>query len=271
MLLLLTAGAILWWVSIRPSNHRRWAKDQVLLPQVIIHRQQVAIKNIRNFAYRSENDFTPGYYDKTFDVQQLQHVYFIFTPFTRSRHAAHAFLSFEFGHAGCVAISVEIRKKHQERYSAIKGLLKQYELMYVIADEADVIGLRATYRRNDVFMYPLRLTHALRQALFLGMVTRAGQLAQRPEFYNTIRNACVTNLAAHFNAVWPGSVPFNLRLILSGYADRYWHALGLFDTHLSFEQAKRSFYISERARRARPGENFSQAIRRQAIDHLVLY
>ena len=52
----------------KPSNHRDWAVDQAILPYAEIHGPLVTIHNIRNFRYTSTSQYTPAYYDKTFDV-----------------------------------------------------------------------------------------------------------------------------------------------------------------------------------------------------------
>ena len=47
-----------------------------------------------------------------------------------------------------MAVSVEIRKEKGESFSPWRGLLREYELMYVVGDERDVIRLRTNYRRD---------------------------------------------------------------------------------------------------------------------------
>src|SRR5688572_19601532 len=123
---------LIGWLSITPSNHRNWNLDQVVLPEAEINGSLVTIRNIRNFTYRSTTDFTPAYYDRTFDLAELQRVYYIVEPFSDFKGAAHTFVSFEFTGPEFVAISPEIRKEQGEVFSAFKGLFKRYELMYVI-------------------------------------------------------------------------------------------------------------------------------------------
>lgn len=262
-LLSVATGFFLWWYSIKPSHTRKWAPDQLLLPWAEIRGDEVRVKNIRHFVYESETDYVPGYYDQSFLVSQLRRVYFLFTPFKQSRYGAHGFFSFEFAGGDYLSVSVEIRKKHTDKYSALKGLFKQYELMYVVADERDVVQLRTHCRENEVFMYPLRLRQKEGQALFMDIMRRVNMLAKYPEFYNTLGNACVVNLARHLNVALPRErrVPFNWRLIVSGFADRYLHGLGLFDTDLPYEEAREAFYISERARLCGPAEEFSRYVR----------
>lgn len=241
--LFVTAGIFAWWLSIRPSNARKWSADQAVLPEPVINGSEVLVRNIRNFTYRTEEDYVPGYYDKTFDVTRLERVYFVFVPFKKSKHAAHGFFVFEFTGGETVAVSVEIRKKHTQKYSALKGLMKQYELMYVIADEADVVGLRREHRQDGMYRYPLKLTRKQARQLFFHMMRRARKLYDSPEFYNTLGNACVTNLVYHLNTVLPRKISFDFRLVFSGYADRYLFQQGIFDTPLPFEEARQVFYI----------------------------
>ena len=108
------------------------------------------VRNIRNTTYRSTTDYTPAYYDKTFDLDKLTSVWYIVEPFSNWKGAAHTFLSFGFEDDEYLAISVEIRKEEGEGFSAFKGLFKQYEVIYVIADERDVITVRTNHRRDDV-------------------------------------------------------------------------------------------------------------------------
>ena len=59
----------------------------------------VTIHNIRNFDYRTETDFTPRYYDKTFDLRQLDSVDVI-ASYWMGDAIAHIFLSFGFCRQG---------------------------------------------------------------------------------------------------------------------------------------------------------------------------
>ncbi len=151
----------------KPSNDRNWNDDQAILSYAEINSNLVTIHNIRNFTYASTTSYTANYYDKTFDFNKLQRVWYIVEPFSGIPGSAHTFLSFEFegnevnsSHSSSnpefVSISVEIRKEKGESFNPIKGLLNQYELMYVIADERDVIKLRSNYRHDLVYLYPIK-------------------------------------------------------------------------------------------------------------------
>ncbi|OHA84509.1 MAG: hypothetical protein A2408_00710 [Candidatus Yonathbacteria bacterium RIFOXYC1_FULL_52_10] len=265
ILLVLIALFVLWSILVHPSNDRDWNADQAILPTADIMGDTVAIRNIRNFSYASTTSYTPAYYDKTFDVSKLVRAYYIVEPFSGYAGAAHTFLSFEFedtnGKADFVAISVEIRKEKGESFSAGKGLLKQYEIMYVIADERDVVKLRSNYRKDQVFVYPVKADIENIRAVFLDMVTRANTLAEKPEFYNTLTNTCTTNIVSHVNKISPKRVSFDLSILFPENSDKLAYDLGLIDTELSFEEARKTYLINERAEQFANDPDFSLKIR----------
>lgn len=262
--ILLLAGV--FWLRIRPSNHRPWAVENSVLPFAEFEGSRVRLHNVRNNVYRTASDFTPRYEDREFDLADLSTVWFIVEPFGKSWSGlAHTFLSFGFEKDRFVAISVEVRKRRGQEYSPWKGLMKSYELMYVIADERDVVRLRSNFRGDDVFVYPVRATREQARALFLDMLARANRLRSEPEFYNTLTNTCTTNIVRHVNTIAPRRVPFSYRVLLPGYSDRLAYDLGLIDTDLSFEKARERFRINERARRYADSPDFSVRIREAAL------
>lgn len=254
------------------SNDRIWNDDQVILPYAEFDGDLVYIHNIRNFSYTSTTDYTPAYYDKTFDLNKIKKVWYVVEPFSGIPGSAHTFLSFEFEGDSLtapetsqfVSISVEIRKEKGEVYDPIKGLFNKYELMYVIADERDVIKLRTNYRKDLVYVYPVKTTKEKTKAIFLDMIERANDLKDNPEFYNTITNTCTTNIVAHVNKITPKRVPFfNLRILLPANSDKLAYELGLIDTELSFEEARKRFFINDLAEKYADAPDFSLKIRRE--------
>jgi len=250
--------------STHPSNDRVWNTDQEILPYAEIQDNLVSIHNIRNFSYTSTASYTPNYYDKMFDLSKIKRVWYVVEPFSGLPGSAHTFLSFEFEDDQFVSISVEIRKEKGETYDPIKGLFNKYELMYVIADERDVIKLRSNYRKDLVYVYPVKATTEKAKGLFLDMVERANDLNQHPEFYNTITNTCTTNIVSHINKITPDRVPFfNLRILLPANSDKLAYELGLIDTNLSFEDARTRYYINDRAMKYADDPDFSVKIRQE--------
>ncbi len=264
-LLVIVASALILYIIlvifVRPSNDRDWTTDQAVLPTATISGNQVAIKNIRNFSYTSTTDYTPSYYDAAFDLEKIKNVYFIVEPFSGYVGAAHTFLSFEFENDRFVSISVEIRKEKGESFSALKGILRQYELTYVIADERDVVKLRSNYRHDKVFVYPVKTTPEKMRAVFVSMVERANALKDKPEFYHTLASNCTTNLAKHVNEITPGRVSWNITYLLPENSDRYLYDIGLIDNNLSFEETRAAHSINALAEIHAESPSFSLKIR----------
>lgn len=242
----------------RPSSDRAWYAPQAVLPEVRIDGEVVDIRHVRDFTYRSPSDFDVRYADRRYDLRELDSVWYVISRFG-GFGAAHAFLSFGFGDE-YVCISVEARKEAGETYSPIRGMLNEYELMYVIGTERDVIGVRTHAWREAVSLYPIRTTPERMRRAFLDMVQRAGKLAREPEFYDTVFNSCNSNIVRHVNAVVPGRVRFDVRTLLPGYSDRVAYELGLIDTDLPFEQMREAHRIDASVPL---DEHFSRAIRRK--------
>jgi Domain of unknown function (DUF4105) len=258
---LVWGALVLWWSTITPSNSRNWQPDVAVLPSATIDGDRVTLHHIRNFEYRTATDFTPRYYDKTFDLRQLESVDMV-SSYWAGEAIAHLFVSFGFGGQDYVAVSIETRKERTEDYSSIKGFFKQYELFYVVADERDMIRLRTTYRQppEEVYLYHIRVPPAQARRLFMDYVREINHLAQQPEFYNTLTTNCTTNILFHARASG-GSARYNWKILFSGYAPAYVYERGRLDTSLSFAELKQRSHINARAQAAADAPDFSQRIR----------
>lgn len=257
----LLGGAVVWARS-RPSHGRAWRTEQAVLPQVRFDGGRVHVRDVRDFTYRSADDFTPAYRDRTYDLETLERVWLVIAPFSRGwRGPAHSFLTFGFADGQYVGVSVEARREAGEEYSVWKGALRRYELVYVVAEERDLIGLRAVTWDDPVYLYPVRATPAQARELFVRMLRRAEALEREPEFYNTLTHNCTTNILDAVNRIADPPVPFGLGILLPGYADRVAYDRGLLDTDLPLEEARRVFQVNDRARAAIGDPAFSLRIR----------
>ena len=246
----------------RPSNHRDWTPDQARLPRVEIDGRRVRVHDLRHARYRSTSDYDVAWEERTYDLDRLRSAWFMVEPFSEWRGPAHTLMSFGFEEDGYLAVSVELRKEKGEEFSPWKGLLRQYELMYVLGDERDLLQLRTSHRRDEVYLYPVRASRERIEQMLLGMLRRANRLREEPEFYNTLTNSCTTNIVRHVNELVPGRVPWSYKVLLPGYSDELAYDLGLIDTDLPFAEAQRRFRIDEKARRIGDREDFSAEIRR---------
>lgn len=259
---LLAAAGVVATTSRTPRADRAWVPQHAVTTHADVRGDTVSLHRMRNFSYASEEQFTPAYADRTYDLGKLETVWFVVTPFsTNWRGPAHTFVSFGFTDSQYVAISVEARREPGETYGPLAGLFRQFELMYVIGDERDLIGSRAAYGGYDVYLYPIRTTPDRIRALFLEMLARANALTTRPEFYNTLTNNCTSNVVDHVNHIAPRRVPRGIKTILPGYADEVAYSLGLIDNAVTLDEARHRFKINDRARRFAADPNFSRLIR----------
>ncbi len=246
---------------VRPSNQRDWSPDQDRLATATITGDSVSLRNVRNTVYRSTQDFDVHWEDRRLDLRRLQSAWFVVEPFATWRGPAHTFLSFGFDDGQYIAISAEIRRERTEAFSPIKGLLRQYELVYIVGDERDLIGLRANHRGNDVYLYPVRTTPTSLRALLLSMLDRVNTLATSPEFYNTLTNSCTSNIVDHIELIAPGRIPFSLKLLLPAYADDFAFELDLIDTDLTRDRYRAAHQINDLALAHAHRADFSTGIR----------
>ena len=250
-----------WWLIQRPSNDREWVSNLARLPRATFDGNTVTIQSIRNTKYRSADDYTTAYYDHTFDLRRIQSVDFIVVPFQNVRAAAHTFLIFGFEGGERLAISVEVRRERAESYSPLKGLLLQCELMYVIADERDVILLRTKHRSDRVYLYLIKTSQENVREMLVSMLRRANRLRVQPEFYNTLTNNCSSNILQHFNQLNDRKLPANLQVLFPGYSDQLVYDLGLIGSQMSFQSMRQLSEITGKANRFAEDAEFSQRIR----------
>ncbi len=253
-----------WWLSQKPSNLRDWTLAESILPAVSWSGNIALIKNVRNHLWTTDKEFTPGYYDAEYNLDEIESLHYLITPFSDHDGPAHTMLSFTFSGGQHIVISWEVRKERWEDFDALKGILNQFELMYVIADEDDIIKLRTNYRKNNVYMYPIKTEKAKIQALFRSMLIRTDKLSHEPEFYNTLWNNCTTSLLVHANALRSDKLPWNRYTILPSHSDGLVYAAGLIDTALPLSEARTYYRVDELARReSSSGSLFSSVIRKE--------
>jgi hypothetical protein len=253
--------ATVGWTAMEPSNERVWPAEQRLMPRATFDGDRVTIENVRNFRWGPGTHVRPAWESRTYDLAALSSVWYVLTPFSSDRRGpAHAFVSFGFDDGSHVAISVEARREAGEQYSIVRGMMKRFEIMYVVGDERDLIQLRVL-NGDDVYVYPMRVSHARMRALFTDMLTRANDLYARPEFYGTVRNNCTTNLLRHVNTIASEPIRYGPRILLPGYSDEIAYERGLIDTDLPLDAARERFLVNARALRASRADDYSRFIR----------
>lgn len=258
--LVLASGIILvliWWQTLQPRQFRDWKPEVARTAHAEIDDGVVTIQNVRNFDYRTEMDFTPRYETRRLDLRNLRGVD-VFINYWGSPYMAHPILSFDFGRDGRICFSIETRPEKGESYSALGGLYRQFELIYVVADERDVIRVRSNCRKGeDVYLYHLKAPRA--RETFMEYIRTVNELNVTPRWYNAIANNCTSAIRQQRAA--SERAPWDWRMLVNGFGDELLYEKQAFDRSLPFPELKRISHVNDRAKAADHDPEFSEKIR----------
>jgi hypothetical protein len=237
----------------------RWRPEVAVMPRAVIDGDRVYLTGVRNFDYRTRNDFTVRYEERELQLSHLTALDFYVSYFTEGP-VGHTFVSFIFDNAPPLSISIETRPEIGEGFAPVASLFKQFELIYVVGDERDLVRVRTNCRGEPVYLYRLNTLAADARQLLLIYLGRINELADRPEFYNLLTNSCTINIVRYANAAGR-SGGFDIRHLLNGLIDGYLYYSGRMDTTLPFDELRRRSLINEAAQAADDAPDFSQRIR----------
>lgn len=250
-----------WYMTIHPRQDRDWAPDVALGVTGTVAGDQVTLNNVRNFDWTSDLEAIPHWESRSYDLSQLETVDMITSNWGNPK-IAHLIVSFGFTGGDHVAFSVEIRKEKGESFSSIGGFFRQFELVLIAADEADVVKVRTNYRGEDVHRFPVKLDATQRRALLLRYIAFGNQLADAPVFYNTVTANCASTVYGLVQVIKP-DMPLDIRLLFSGQLPEYIDELGGLPGDMPMDQRRKLAAISALAQGWQPGQHFSALIRGQ--------
>ena len=261
--LLLAALVTLWWGLLQPSNERNWQPDVSREPWAEVNGDLVTIHNVRNFDYRPEDkmgESNPRWENRTVRLSQLTGLD-AFLNFWGVSWMAHPILSFQFKDAPPVAFSIETRKEKGEAYSALGGLYRQYELVYIVGDERDLVRVRTNYRMGeDVYLYRTTLPLEDVRERFLEYIRSMNELHVHPRWYNAITANCTTSIRSQRSIA--ARSPWDLRILLNGRIDEMFYERGMLVADgLTFPELRRRALINAAAKAADQDPEFSHRIR----------
>jgi hypothetical protein len=249
-----------WWLTLKPSNDRPWQLDVAETAWAEVNGDEVTVHNVRNCDYRTEEDYTTNWETRTVRLSQITAMDLAIM-YWGSPWMAHPIVSFQFADALPICFSIETRKTIGQQYSAVRGLYRQYTLIYVVADERDSIRVRSNYRQGeDVYLYRTMASPTQARVRFLEYVATINSLRDHPRWYNAITTNCTTNIRTQR----PTSqrAPWDWRMLVNGKADEM-----LYEHHaiatggLPFSELKQRSLINKRARAVDKDPNFSYLIR----------
>lgn len=258
-----TIVAVYYFGFVTPNADIDWAPEQARQPHVEIDGNLVHVDHVRNFTWHTATDFEPAFYNRTYDVNKLDSMYYCVAAMPLWEGVAHVFVSFGFTDGRFVAVSVEGRRPKGRPYRLIPSMFRQFQMMYVVGDERDVLGLRGAIWKKPVYFYPVRSTSERKRAIFLDMMERAHSLEEHPEFYHLITNNCMNNITWHLRRIGGRAVPGDLRVLLTGFSDRVAYYMGFIDTELPFAKAREAFRVDEWMQTVPLDTDFSKRLREQ--------
>ena len=257
-----------WWFTLKPSNEGNWQPDTDRTAWIETSGDRITIHNFRNCDYRSETDYSNCWSDRTFNLSELRGADFFLTNWGIP-YASHPIVSFQFGDNDHVAFSIEARYKVGQGYSVILGLFRQYELIFITADERDVIRLRTNFRKDEeVYMYRIQLPLEKVRSMFITYVNYLNRLRDHPEWYNQLTRNCTTTLDRQLASNMPNPQPWNYLLILNGSLDELMYDRGRLVTGgLPFPELKQRQHINAAGREANGSPDYSRLIRVNRIGY----
>ena len=254
------ALALAWWLTLQPAGDGHWQPDVAETGWAEIHGDEVTLHNVRNCDYRTETDYTARWETRTVRLAQLTGIDIAIDNWG-SPWMAHPIVSFQFADALPVCFSIETRKKTGQTYSAIGGLYRQFELIYIAADERDVIRVRTNYRHGeDIYLYRTTATPAQARERFREYLRSVSQIHDRPRWYNAITTNCTTAIRDQHPSA--ERLPWDWRILLNGKGDEL-----MFERHmiatagLPFAGLKQRALINPAAQAANDAPDFSRRIR----------
>jgi len=259
---------LVWLFTLSPSNNRDWRPEVGRTASAEFDGDRVTVRNIRNFKYRTADDFDVRYTEKTYDLTALDSMDLLMCYWDGNTRIAHTMLSFGFGGKDYICLSSQIRREKGEEWGAVRGIYNQFEINYILAEELDLINLRTGYRNEDLYLFPMTLPKVDIRRYFEHVLRRINTLNEKPDFYNTLEYNCTSSLTRMGKELWPDrprdtflTHVTGLASLLNGGTDEHAYARGQISNHLPFAELKAKSYITPIGQEHRDAPDFSQKIR----------
>jgi hypothetical protein len=259
LLLLLVLGSLFmwWWFSQRPSHSREWDPNFARLPRVVMSGDELTIEGLRNTAYPSKANSVPQYETRNYLLSKLQGVDLLILTWG-SPWMCHPMFVFDFGADGRVCISIEVRYRVGQKYSLLRSLYRQQELMFIVSDERDAILRRTKWLDgHDLCLYRLNADDSSVRRFFFEYVDSINSLAERPRWYHGLTTNCTTSIYTQGR----GHMKWDWRMLFNGALDQLMYERQFLDQELPFETLKELSWVNDIANAA-PEDDFGDHIRR---------
>ncbi len=255
-LLSLFGAFLCWWFSQRPSNDREWHPLTARLPYILFDGDIATIENVRNAQYRIGSDCSVHYETRTYHIPGLQGVDALIC-FWGSRWMCHPMFVFDFGRDGRICFSVEVRYRTGQKYSFLRSLYRQQELIYLACDERDAILHRTMDSSSqDVYLYRMQISTDKLYEIFYEYAESINGLKKSPRWYHGLTSNCTISLYHQRKS----PVVWDWRLLVNGSLEHLFYEREMLDQSLPFETLKRQSWLNDVANEA-PSDRFGDTIR----------
>jgi hypothetical protein len=143
-----------------------------------------------------------------------------------------------------LVVSVETRREASETFSPLLGLLRQFEIIYVVGSESDIVGVRTDHRKERVYVYPTTATSDQARQLLELLIADINSVYETPQMYNTLARNCTNALTRRVEDMSSVDFPFTWKTVLPGYFDEVLHQLGLITGEGTFAEIKAAHLIN---------------------------
>lgn len=238
--------SVICYLLLPGPQPEKWQTPWERAPQFEISGDTLTIRNLRDFRYRSEQDFDPLWRTETYNLNTIIGADFAECHWDGMEAICHTMISFSFADGKHLVISAETRLPAGETQSAIGGLYKRYGLLYLFGTEEDIFALRTNYRHEDLLLMPMNIKPQSARNMLLHFIAQAQQAEEKHIAYNTISNNCSSGVMRTFRHLAP-SMPryYDLAPIHNGSISKllYKHGALITRTGESYNDLRKRCYL----------------------------
>jgi hypothetical protein len=230
--LALVAALLTAYLTKRPVD-QDWIDLMARNVTAVVDGDIATLTNFRDAIHRTDEPSVARWTTQRLDLSKLEGAELIMQPFGEWKAMEHVMLSFGFADGRHVIVSIESRRASQAKFDPLAGFFRHDQIFPVIGTERDQIWLRLSkVPPNEIQIYPIRKSPEEVRAYFKRVLAFANEVAERPRFYSTLSESCMTTLINIAPEVFDEVKWYDVRRWVPGYSLSLFQQLGLIDNDL---------------------------------------